>query len=159
MSTNESVKVRAVDPDDFKAWLPLWEGYNTFYGRTGSTALADTITSSTWARFFNPMEPIFALVAEQDNELLGVAHYLFHRSTSVIGPVCYLQDLFTVPKARCQGIGKRLIEAVIVQARLTGAERLYWHTQESNDVARHLYNKIAKHVGFIVYSLEVGPLT
>ncbi len=28
-------------------------------------------------------------------ELLGLTHYLFHRSTTMIEPNCYLQDLFT----------------------------------------------------------------
>jgi len=53
--------------------------------------------------FFDDSEPVHALVAEKDGELLGLAHYLFHRSTIQIKPVCYMQDLFTDEAARGQG--------------------------------------------------------
>ena len=53
-----------------------------------------------------------ALVAESDGELLGLTHYLFHRSTTAIEPVCYLQDLFTSEAARGKGVGRALINGV-----------------------------------------------
>ena len=87
--------IRPVYPDDFNAWLPLFDGYNAFYGRVGSTALASSITQTTWQRFFDANEPVFALVAERDGKLVGLVHYLWHRSTTRTEPVCYLQDLFT----------------------------------------------------------------
>jgi len=31
--------VREIARGDYEAWLPLWDGYNTFYGRSGPTAL------------------------------------------------------------------------------------------------------------------------
>ena len=144
--------VRPLHRDDGAAWHPLWLGYNAFYGREGKTALAQKVTTSTWERFFNPIEPVFALVAEQDNALVGLAHYLFHRSTTRIEPVCYLQDLFTEPKSRGQGIGRALIESVYSEALLAGARRVYWQTQEGNQAGRALYEKVARHTGFIVYS-------
>src|SRR6185437_10433292 len=79
------------------------------FDRSGATALAREITDMTWSRFFDAYEPVHALVAEADGELLGLAHYLFHRSTTAIEPVCYLQDLFTAQAARGQGVGRALI--------------------------------------------------
>jgi GNAT superfamily N-acetyltransferase len=150
-----SLTIRPVDVPDRPAWEPLWAGYNAFYGRAGATALAPAVTHATWQRFFDPAEPVFALVAEQDGELLGLAHYLFHRSTTRIEPVCYLQDLFTAPVARGRGVGRALIEGVLVQARAAGASRVYWQTHESNATGRRLYDQVARHLGFIVYSNEV----
>ena len=49
---------------------------------------------------------MFALVAESDGNLVGLAQYLFHRSTSRIASTCYLQDLFTLPAARGKGVGR-----------------------------------------------------
>src|SRR5277367_6491692 len=92
--------IRPVVRDDYDQWLPLWDGYNAFYGRSGATALATDITRTTWARFFDAYEPVHALVAESGGELFGLTHYLFHRSTTMIDPLCYLQDLFTVEAAR-----------------------------------------------------------
>src|ERR1043166_7051472 len=84
--------VRPVKRADFDQWLPLWEGYNKFYGRSGATALPAEITRTTWARFFDAAEPVHALVAESDGRLVGLTHYLFHRSTIMLGPTCYLRS-------------------------------------------------------------------
>jgi len=81
-------------------------------------------------------------------------HYLFHRSTTLLQPTCYLQDLFTVPAERGRGIGRSLIEAVCERAKAAGSKRVYWHTQDSNTAGRLLYDKVAKHAGFIVYSRD-----
>ena len=147
-----SLVVRPVEEADLPAWKPLWDGYNAFYGRAGETALPDEVTRTTWRRFFDPDEPMFALVAEGDGSLLGLVHYLFHRSTNRIALTCYLQDLFTLPAARGRGVGRALIEAVYARAREQGLQRVYWQTHASNAEARRLYDQVARNEGFIVYS-------
>jgi GNAT superfamily N-acetyltransferase len=147
-----SILVRPVRQADYAAWKPLWDGYNAFYGRKDDTALPDEITQTTWRRFLDPEEPVFALVAELEGQIVGLTHYLFHRSTTQLQPVCYLQDLFTLPAERGRGIGRSLIEAVYDQAQAAGSKRVYWQTQESNAAGRMLYDKVARHLGFIVYS-------
>ena len=143
--------IRPVTRQDYDRWLPLWLGYNAFYGRSGATALSPEITAMTWARFFDAYEPVHALVAESGGELLGLTHYLFHRSTTAIAPVCYLQDLFTSEATRGKGVGRALINGVYEQARLAGSPRVYWQTHETNLTAMQLYNKVAEHSGFVVY--------
>jgi GNAT superfamily N-acetyltransferase len=147
--------VREIAKTDYVQWLPLWDGYNAFYGRSGATALPDDITATTWARFFDEMEPVHALVAEQDGLLVGLTHYLFHRSTTAVGPVCYLQDLFTRDDARGKGIGRALIEAVSTCARQAGASRVYWQTHETNQSAQRLYDRVAEKSGFLVYRRSI----
>lgn len=143
--------VRAVRPDDYAQWLPLWDGYNAFYERSGPTALDPAITRATWQRFFDAYEPVHALVAEQDGQLLGLVHYLYHRTTTAIAPLCYLNDLFTSEAARGKGVGRALIEAVYEEARKAGSPRVYWLTHETNATARRLYDHVATNSGFIVY--------
>jgi GNAT superfamily N-acetyltransferase len=143
--------IRFVTREDHRQWLPLWIGYNAFYGRSGKTALADEITAMTWARFFDAGEPVYGLVAERGGELLGLAHYLFHRSTTSIEPTCYLQDLFTAGAARGKGVGRALIDAVYEQARMAGSARVYWQTHETNLTAMRLYDAVAERSGFVVY--------
>jgi GNAT superfamily N-acetyltransferase len=147
--------VRAIRPEDFEAWSLLWDGYNAFYGRAGPTALAPEITHETWRRFFDLDEPVHALVAERDGAMLGLVHYLFHRSTTAMAMTCYLQDLFTNEAARGQGVGRALIEAVYARAKAAGSNRVYWQTHETNAVARALYDKVSTRSGFIVYRTEV----
>ena len=146
------ITIRPIAGSDRAAWEPLWAGYNAFYDRAGPTALAPGITQTLWERLFDPAETVHALVAERAGELVGLVHYLFHRSTSRIEPVCYLQDLFTSPAARGRGVGRTLIEGVYARAGDAGARRVYWQTRESNTAGRLLYDKVAKHAGFIVYS-------
>lgn len=150
-----SLRVRPVEERDFVAWQPLWSGYNAFYGRDGATALAPEITAVAWQRFFDPGEPVFALVAEAEGKLLGLAHYLFHRSTTRIELTCYLQDLFTDPAARGRGVGRALIQGVYERAGAEGIRRVYWQTHETNAAGRLLYDKVARHLGFIVYSHDL----
>ena len=149
------VLVRPMRASDFDAWMPLWDGYNAFYGRKDATALPREITDTTWRRLFDPSEPVFGLVAECDGKLVGLVHYLFHRSTSRIELTCYLQDLFTAPTERGRGIGRALIEGVYGRARLAGIHRVYWQTHQTNAVGRQLYDKVARHLGFIVYVHDV----
>jgi GNAT superfamily N-acetyltransferase len=148
------ITIREIQESDREAWDLLWDGYNAFYKRVGPTALDQDISNTTWGRFFDPNEPMYALVAELDGKILGFTHYLFHRSTTRIEPVCYLQDLFTVPEARGQGVGRTLIEAVYVNAKASGVKRVYWQTHQSNSAGRLLYDRVAKHYGFIVYAFE-----
>jgi GNAT superfamily N-acetyltransferase len=147
----DHILIRAVSKDDFAQWKVLWDGYNAFYGREGTTALPETVTKITWSRFFDGYEPMQALVAERSGQLLGLAHLLFHRSTISIEPICYLQDLFALETARGKGVGRALIEEVYRCAKLAGCSRVYWQTHETNTTAMKLYDKVADKSGFLVY--------
>lgn len=149
------IATRQITAQDYVAWKPLWDGYNAFYGRHGDTALADEITQATWARFLDPNEPMVAIVAEIDGEIVGITHCIFHRSTSRMALVCYLQDLFTQPSLRGRGVGRALIEAVKDTARAAGIGRVYWLTHETNAAGRLLYDKVAANAGFIQYACDV----
>ena len=165
------ITLRPIQPTDFAAWKPLWEGYNAFYGREGATALPDEITQATWQRFFDSSEPVHAFIATTQNapskeaegsasgseseRLVGLVHYLFHRSTTRLNDVCYLQDLFVAPQHRGQRIAADLIQAVYAAAADQNSSRVYWTTQTTNTSGRALYDKVAKHAGVIVYTHEL----
>ena len=84
MTKKRTPTVRPVRPEDYDAWKPLWDEYNAFYERTGPTALPDEVTQTTWRRFFDAHEPVHCIVAEIDGRLVGICHYIFHRSTTRI---------------------------------------------------------------------------
>ncbi|UVK38304.1 GNAT family N-acetyltransferase [Mesorhizobium sp. AR10] len=151
------ITIRPVTRQDFDQWLPLWDGYNAFYGRSDETALPNEITEMTWSRFFDAYEPMDALVAESrgdtgsKGQLLGLVHYLYHRSTTAIAPNCYLQDLFTSEASRGKGVGRALINGVYDRAKAAGSGRVYWLTHETNHRAMKLYDKVGERSGFVVY--------
>jgi GNAT superfamily N-acetyltransferase len=146
-----TITIRPLVPADHDAWEPLWKGYLTFY----KTSLPPEQFDLTWSRFHDPAEPMHALGAFDGETMLGIVHYIYHRTCWTPGPTCYLQDLFTVDAARGKGVGRALIEAVYVAAKIAGASRVYWQTHETNATAMVLYNKVAERSGFIVYRKPV----
>jgi len=145
--TGQPFSIRPLTPGDYEAWLPLWQGYLTFYKAT----LDPAVTDVTWERFHDDDEPMFVLGAFDGDQLLGIVHCVSHRATWTEGWYVYLEDLFTVPQARGQGIGKALIQAVYDKADEISASRVYWHTHETNAAGRALYDKVGHNAGFIQY--------
>jgi GNAT superfamily N-acetyltransferase len=139
--------IRPIGKDERVNWEVLWQGYLRFYEASQTSEETD----AAWLRLHNPAEPMHALGAYEGERLLGIVHYLFHRSFWTVGNYCYLQDLFVDPSRRGAGIGRALIEAVYERAREAGASRVYWLTQEGNTVARALYDQVAQRSGFIQY--------
>jgi GNAT superfamily N-acetyltransferase len=141
------LEIRPLGPADSAGWEPLWAGYLAFY----KASVAPEVTATTWARLMDPAEPMHVLGCFDGPSLIGIVHYIFHRSTWTTGNYCYLQDLFTAEAARGRGAGRKLIEAVYERAREEGASRVYWLTHETNATARALYDKLADRPGFIQY--------
>ena len=141
------IEVRPLRADERGQWEPLWRGYLDFY----KTALPKATYDATWARLNDPNEPMWLLGGYVEGRLLGIVHYLYHRSCWTIGDYCYLQDLFVAKEARKLGLGRALIEAVYREARAAGASRVYWLTHESNATARALYDQLADRPCFIQY--------
>jgi GNAT superfamily N-acetyltransferase len=142
-----AVAIRPVGPVERAAWEPLWQDYLRFY----ESAQAPDATDILWQRLHDPKEPMHVLGAYRGGKLIGITHYLFHRSCWTVGDYCYLQDLFVAPDVRGGGAGRALIEAVYDAAKRAGASRVYWLTQEGNAQARALYDKVADRSGFIQY--------
>ena len=142
-----AVIIRPISLEQRSQWERLWQSYLEFYG----TLQSPQETEVTWTRLHAPNEPMFALGAQTQAGLVGIVHYLFHRSFWTTKDYCYLQDLFVAETARGLGIGRALIETVAENALEAGAGRVYWLTQEDNHTARALYEKVASRTGFIQY--------
>ena len=127
-------------------WGELWRQYLAFY----ATQLPEAQYDDTWARLHSGRLHGFA-ARDASGQMIGLAHYLYHEHGWSAAPTCYLQDLFTDEAARGQGVASALIEAVADAARTDGADRMYWLTQETNTIARRLYDKLATNSGFLVY--------
>jgi len=133
----KSIEVFPLSDHHRSDWQLLAEGYKAFY-KTPTSGLEYELA---WARLMAG-DMVKGLGASVDGDMVGIAHFIHHASTWA-NQICYLQDLFTAPKARGQGVAKALIEAVAAYARKSGASRFYWLTQENNAVARVLYERVA----------------
>ncbi len=145
-----SVTIRRIEPRDEPRWRVLWDGYNRFYEREPNEA----ITRHLWRRIFDPAVPVWAIVAERDGEVVGIAHYVIHESTSRLKPVCYLQDLFVDPAERVGGVGRMLMDWLVAEVKSQGWSRLYWLTKENNYRARALYDSYTPRSPFVHYVVE-----
>ncbi|MBJ8506237.1 GNAT family N-acetyltransferase [Acinetobacter seifertii] len=148
---NQDIQIVPVQQQDYSQWEKYWLAYQNFY----QVSLPLQVTKITWDRFFNEKEPVYCAVAKQDEHVLGIVHYVIHRSTWAESNYCYLEDLYVSPEARGQHIGKQLIEYVQKQAIEQNCDRLYWHTQETNHTAQKLYDWIAQKPGVIEYRMSL----
>jgi len=143
-----SVTIRPLAAEDHDAWLPLWQGYLTFY----EAGVPDAVTAVTWRRLVDPAGPVHGFGAfDADGGMVGFVHYLYHPVTWSVADRCYLEDLFVDPATRGTGAGRALIEAVYRAADEAGADQVYWLTAEDNATARRLYDRIGRLTPFIKY--------
>lgn len=144
-----SFLIRDLRGKDRPGWELLWAGYLEFY----KSSLSAEVTNTTFARLLDADEPMFCLVAEDEDahDLIGMVNCVIHRSTWSSQNYCYLGDLFTAATARNRGVGRALIQAVYARADELKLARVYWMTHESNATARKLYDQVAQNSGFIQY--------
>jgi len=144
------MQIAPLRPEDRARWDVLARGYKHFY----ATPTTDAQYDQAWRRLLAG-DGVAGLGAHLDGQLVGIAHYLFH--TAVWSPtVCYLQDLYTDPACRGRGVARALIDAVAAVARERGADRYYWQTKADNATARVLYDKVARHHGFVRYDYPMS---
>ena len=95
---------------------------------------------------FGP-EPIFSFFVLEDDaaQIIGIA--LFYTAYSTWkGRMLYLEDLVVTEAARRGGLGKLLFDAVVAEARATGAVRLKWQVLDWNEPAITFYKKLGANV-------------
>ncbi|WEX09972.1 GNAT family N-acetyltransferase [Chelativorans sp. AA-79] len=141
------IMIRRFLPADRWRWAELWQGYNTFYERE----VEERVTTRLWERLMAGAGEPHGFAAETDGKVVGLAHYFFVFSTSDWNPRCYMQDLFTDPAMRGRGVGHALIQAVYEEADRNEAAQTYWLTQEFNETARKLYDRVARATPFVKY--------
>lgn len=148
MTGSDALIVRPLSVSDRAQWGDLWTSYLAFYETSRPKSLFDTY----FARLLGDDPRDYnGIVAERGGVLVGLVHYVFHRHGWRVEDVCYLQDLYAVPEARGQGVGRKLIEAVYAAADAAGNPAVYWLTQEFNGEARKLYDRIGTLTPFIKY--------
>jgi GNAT superfamily N-acetyltransferase len=146
------IDVRAVTAADEPRWRELWAGYNAFY----EAKVPESITQATWRRILDPAAPIVGRVAVVEARVVGFSNSVLHESTWAAGPICYLEDLFVDPAMRGSGVGRMLLQDLVVLARQHGWPKLYWHTRGNNSTARRLYDTFTPADDFVRYVVTIG---
>jgi GNAT superfamily N-acetyltransferase len=143
--------IRRPEPDDFKAWEQLWQGYCDIY----EESVPPVVTQNTWARLLGEDQSLFGLIAEDEGgRLIGFTNCVVHAGTWSKRDVCYLEDLFVADNSRGQGVGRALIEAVVAKSRAMGWQQVYWQTKVDNATARALYDAITPASDWVIYEVK-----
>jgi GNAT superfamily N-acetyltransferase len=91
--------------------------------------------------------PIFGFFVLENEaaEIIGLA--LFYTAYSTWkGRMLYLEDLVVTEAARRGGLGRLLFDAVVAEARATGAVRLKWQVLNWNEPAIGFYKKLGANI-------------
>ena len=148
-----NLTIRSVNASDKIRWTELMKAYANFY----EVEVDDTALATTWNWIEDPNNSFWCTLAEQqDGTIVGFTQYqLMHRSLSG-AMVCYLSDLYVEPELRGGGVGRALTDHVFDFARDNSIPNVRWLTQDSNAVARKLYDSYGDKSGFILYSFRVS---
>lgn len=82
----------------------------------------------------------WAFVAEENRLILGFALYYVRYSTWK-GQRMYLEDILVTENARGKGIGKLLMDQLIVEAKERNLNGIVWQVLEWNEPAINFYKK------------------
>ena len=149
-SAPETRRLRGSDRD---GWEVLWDGYLSFY----RAEVANDVTALTFKRLCDGEQGMLGLVAlGAGDQLVGLAHLVFHPTTWSAEGYCYLEDLFVDPGHRGGEVATALFSAAYAEARKRGVSRVYWHTQQFNGAARSLYDTVGQLTSFVVYENVLG---
>jgi GNAT superfamily N-acetyltransferase len=141
------VTIRPIRVDDRNAANRCGRVISIFY----RAVLSPEVTERTWAALGDPSSAMHGLVAEEEDQLAGLAQLVLHATTWATHPTCYLEDLYVAKPWRGGGVACSLIEAVYACSDGFGPASVYWLTQEYNAPARSLYDAVARRTSFVVY--------
>ncbi|MEN8786980.1 MAG: GNAT family N-acetyltransferase, partial [Flavobacteriales bacterium] len=98
-----------------------------------------TVTLADYERDFD--QHIFdIIVAEQENEIVGIAFYYMTYSTWK-GKMLFLEDFVVKEELRGKGIGKLLFKAYLEEAQKLNVSLAKWQVLDWNEPAINFYEK------------------
>ncbi|MHB0775649.1 N-acetyltransferase family protein [Halomonas sp. WWR20] len=144
--------IRPASVSDLDALSRLLDGYRRFYDQTGDVAAARTYLVQRFALGDSRL-----LVHEANGALTGFVQLYPGLSTVSLGPRWTLADLYVLPEARGQGIGRELMQAATELAVDQGVRRLTLNTQTHNHPAQRLYESLGwqRNDAFHAYTLVI----
>lgn len=101
-----------------------------------------TTTEQLRAALFGPQPAAYALVAEWDTQVVGLALYFRNFSTWEGLHGLYLEDLYVMPACRGFGLGKALLMSLAELTLEQGYARLEWAVLDWNQPAIDFYRSL-----------------
>lgn len=151
MTPMPDVAVRPIEPADHDDWASLFAAYREYYELEDETEVIERV----WGWIQDSAHETNALVAVVDGRVVGFAHHRPYARPSEGGKGLFLDDLFTLPALRGNGVGRALINRLAGIARENGCAKVRWVTASDNVVAQRLYDQVAEKTDWLTYDLLV----
>jgi GNAT superfamily N-acetyltransferase len=134
----DHIVIRPAGAEDLPVMLPLFAGYQRFYGAEPD----DARNLVFFRRFVAPSDDGLLLGAWDGEDAVGFATIYWTFSSTHAADAALMNDLFVRDSHRGLRIGRRLIEACVAAARDRGVRHLEWLTAADNRTAQRLYDQI-----------------
>lgn len=131
--------IEVVSEKNLHEVLPLIRQYQEFYKVED---ISDSRNQAFFSQFGENNPSGCQFLFRQDDSVVGFATVYFTYSSTLAAKVAIMNDLFTVPKMRGNGIGRKLIKHCHGYAAENGSARLQWLTVPDNHQAQSLYESI-----------------
>jgi ribosomal protein S18 acetylase RimI-like enzyme len=136
VAASDEIPVRVAGAGDLASIGQLLHDFNTEYDdpTPGPTALAVRLK-----QLVDGGDTVVLLAGDGPD---GLAVLRFRLALWSTGLECYLAELYVPPSLRGRGIGRALMDAALDSARERGADSMDLGTDETDTVARHLYERL-----------------
>jgi len=149
----EKLSIETVSEKNIEEVLPLVRLYLEFYKVTN---ISDKKNREFFLQFGKDSSLGCQFLYRQEGKVVAFATVYFTFATSIAARVAVLNDLYTLPEARGQGIGRSLIAHCREYAGTSGAARLQWLTAADNYNAQKLYDSLeANRSDWVFYTSPV----
>jgi len=131
--------IEAVSSSNLKEVLPLLRAYMEFYHVQD---IDDARNKAFFSQFGEGSDKGCQFLFRKDGKVVAFSTVYFSYTTSITSKVAVLNDLYTLPDYRGQGIAKSLIQHCAAYAKAQGAARLQWVTAPDNTQAQAVYDAL-----------------
>ncbi len=132
----EPVEIVRVTPADVPEVAPLFDAYRMFYSKQSDVAAGEAFLRERLSR-----DESVVLLARLDGRCVGFCQLYPIFSSVALTRRWVLNDLFVGESARRRGVAKALLDAAVMHARESGADKLELKTERANVGAKALYER------------------
>jgi len=144
------VKIRELKPADFKNWLNVYQ----FYAKHYKVSLTDEGVKTTWNWLMNSLHPLKGIVANENTDIVGLAHFRAMPSPLRGKNIGFLDDIIVIPSYRGKGIAKLLLSELKKEGEKEGWGIIRWITKDDNYPAKALYDTISSKTNWNMYEMN-----
>ncbi len=132
------ISIRRIKPEDNKKIAQIIKSVLTEYkADPQTTMLGDPATNHMYENYQSPNAVYY--VVELNNQIVGGCG--IHQLKGEKDNICELQRMYILPKARGRGIGNKLMQICLSEAKTLHYQKIYIESLSQMNEARSLYEK------------------